>query len=182
MRMIFLKYRNLILTCIILLIVGIISYKIYDYYKLLDYSNGANVPELIYPDTDGKQIPLSSLKGNIVLIHFWAAWCGPCRMENPELVKLYNEYHDKQFKKASGFQIYSISLDYQRDQWVNAIKQDGLTWPYHVSTLKGFDSEAAIKFGVRSIPANLLIDQDGMIIGSNLTINEIKKVLERRKQ
>ena len=178
----FLKYRNLILATVILMAIGLLAYKIYDYYKLLDYSNGAYVPELIYPDTDGKQIPLSSLKGNIVLIHFWAAWCGPCRMENPELVKLYNEYHNTKFKKASGFQIYSISLDYQRDQWVNAIKQDGLTWPYHVSTLKGFDSEAAIKFGVRSIPANLLIDQDGMIIGSNLTINGIKKILERRKQ
>ena len=174
------KHKNLVIAAGVLLLIGFVAYKIYDYYKMLDYANGDQVPELVYPNPDGQPIALSSLKGNIVLIQFWAAWCGPCRMENHELVELYANYHHGNFKKAKGFEIYSISLDNNKSYWIRAIGQDGLNWPYHVSTLKGWNSDAAQKFGVRSIPANILIDEDGMIIGSNLTTSQIERTLKKR--
>ncbi|MEO6168311.1 MAG: TlpA disulfide reductase family protein [Chitinophagales bacterium] len=174
------KNKNLLIAAVLLLAIGGIVYKIYDYYKVLDFTNGDQIGELIYPDPNGNPVALSSLKGNIVFIQFWAAWCGPCRMENSQLVELYDQYHKAKFSKAKGFDIYSISLDYNKSNWVNAIQQDGLNWPSHVSTLQGWDSEVAQKFGVRSIPASILIDQDGMIIGSNLMPYQLERILQKR--
>lgn len=174
------KNKNLLITAIVLVIIAAVGYQIYDYYKVLDFSNGDHIGALVYPDPNGNPLALSDLKGNVVLVQFWAAWCGPCRMENRELVKMYREYHTAKFAKAKGFDIYSISLDYNRNNWVQAIQQDGLLWPSHVSTLQGWKSEVALEFGVRSIPANILVDQDGMIIGSNLMPYQLKKILDKR--
>lgn len=129
---------------------------------------GNIAPELDFSNPAGKNIKLSSLKGNIVLIDFWASWCGPCRRENPNVVRAYNKYSKSKFKNAKGFKIYSVSLDKNKAAWMNAINQDQLSWEEHVSDLKGWSSQGAITYGVRGIPYNFLIDSEGKIIAKNL--------------
>ncbi|MCC5917842.1 MAG: TlpA family protein disulfide reductase [Cryomorphaceae bacterium] len=130
---------------------------------------GDIAPELEFPSPDGKKIKLSSLRGKLVLIDFWASWCQPCRVENPNLVKLYDKYNgQKKVGNAKGFEIYSVSLDQDHSRWVAAIEQDGLRWKTHVSDLKFWKSEAARIYGVGSIPNAILIDENGVIIGKGL--------------
>jgi peroxiredoxin len=133
---------------------------------------GAIAPEISLPDPDGKTQSLSSLRGKIVLVDFWAGWCAPCRRENPNLVKAYNKYHSK------GFEIFQISLDKTKPEWVAAIKQDGLNW-IHVSDLKYWSSPVARQYGIESIPANYLLDKDGKIIGSNLRGADLEAELDK---
>lgn len=123
---------------------------------------GLEAKDLKFSNPEGNEIALSSLRGKVVLIDFWASWCGPCRRENPNVVKLYHQYKDK------GFTIYSVSLDQNMERWVQAIEQDKLEWPCHVSDLKGWRSEAAQIYGVSSIPFTVLIDQEGKIIQTHL--------------
>ena len=129
---------------------------------------GNTAPELDFKDPNGKNIKLSSLRGNVVLIDFWASWCGPCRRENPNIVSLYQKYSKSKFKDAKGFKIYSVSLDKSKEAWVKAIEQDKLSWDEHVSDLKGWGSQGAGIYGVRGIPSNYLIDANGKIIAKNL--------------
>ncbi len=122
---------------------------------------GAEAPEIALPNPEGEIIKLSSLRGNYVLIDFWAAWCKPCRMENPNVVRVYNQYKDE------NFEILGVSLDKTKERWLQAIEQDGLPWK-HISDLKYFQSEAAATYQINSIPATYLIDPEGKIIGKNL--------------
>ena len=129
---------------------------------------GDIAPELGYNNPKGEKMKLSSLRGKLVLIDFWASWCGPCRRENPNIVAAYNKYSKSKFKDAKGFKIYSVSLDKNKSAWKNAILKDNLIWKYHVSDLKGWASESATRYGVRGIPYNFLIDAEGRIISKNL--------------
>ncbi len=122
---------------------------------------GSVAPDIELPTPDGKTMKISDLRGKYVLLDFWASWCGPCRRENPNVVRVYQKYKDK------GFEILGISLDKSKDKWLQAIQSDGLIW-YHISDLKGWQSEAAKLYGVNSIPSTFLLDKEGKIIARNL--------------
>lgn len=143
---------------------------------------GQPAPDIRLPDPQGKEYALSDLQGQVVLLDFWASWCGPCRRENPNVVKVYDKYKDQ------GFTIFSVSLDGPdsrrlnglsaeqvkamkengKQRWVAAIERDQLSWPYHVSELTKWDSNAGRKYGVRGIPKTFLIDRDGKIAAVGL--------------
>ena len=131
--------------------------------KIKSVSIGSVAPEVILSDTTGKDIALSSLRGKYVLLDFWAGWCGPCRMENPNILKNYLKYKDK------GFEVYQVSLDRSRSDWVNAIKKDNLIW-YNVSDLKYFQSEAAAIYNIDRIPKGFLLDPNGVIIAKDIEL------------
>jgi peroxiredoxin len=120
---------------------------------------------------DGKEIKLSDFKGNYLLVDFWAAWCAPCRKENPNVVKAYKQFHEK------GFNILGVSLDKKKEDWVKAIEADGLIWS-HISDLKFWDSEPARIYGIRNIPSNVLFDPNGIIVARNLRGEELFKKLQ----
>ena len=134
-------------------------------------SVGKQAPELNFPDINGENIALSSLKGKVVLLDFWASWCGPCRKENPFVVGLYNKYKDK------GFTIYSFSLDKDKTKWIQAIQQDNLSWKNHVSDLMAWNSLGAAKYKIRSIPQTFLIDRQGNISAIGLRGEKLERKL-----
>lgn len=122
---------------------------------------GTMLADFSQPDTTGSPVSLSSLRGNYVLVDFWASWCGPCRQENPNLVAAYNKY------KSKNFTVLGVSLDKAKPAWIEAIMMDGLTWT-HVSDLQGWQNSVAQQFQIFSIPQNFLIDPQGKIVGKNL--------------
>lgn len=139
--------------------------------ELSKLSVGSSAPEINLNNPDDVAIPLSSLKGKVVLIDFWASWCRPCRAENPNVVRLYNKYQSK------GFEVYSVSLDKLKDAWIDAIAKDGLVWKSHVSDLAFWQSPVVKLYNISGIPMTYLIDKEGKIIGKGLRGEDLEKKL-----
>ena len=131
---------------------------------------GQPAPEIALPNPEGTIVPLSSKRGTYVLVDFWAKWCGPCRKENPNVVRMYHKYKDK------GFDVFGVSLDRTKEDWLQAIREDGLEWT-HVSDLKYFNSQAAQDYNINAIPFSILVDPQGIIVAKNLRGSGLQKKL-----
>jgi peroxiredoxin len=132
---------------------------------------GKEAPEFILPDTKGKMVSLSSFKGKYILLDFWASWCGPCRQESPTVVKAYQKF------KGDKFDILSVSLDDDKEKWLNAIAKDHLTWT-HVSDLKAWESSVVRLYQVEGIPATFLLDPKGVVIARDLRGPALENTLQ----
>jgi len=138
---------------------------------------GNLAPNITMKDTNGSDLSLYDLRGSVVFISFWAAWCRPCRHENKALVETFMTFRGKQFRNADGFRIFSVSLDRTRENWMAAIEKDGLAWSEHVSSLQGWESPVAKTFEITTIPANILLNADGVIIAKNIQIDQLNELL-----
>ena len=156
-----------------------------------DYSNqkiqiGQKAPDLQFPNPAGEVQKLSEIaKGRVVLLDFWAPWCGPCRRASPEVVALYKKYKDAKFNKAkNGFTVVSVSLDQNKEAWMGAIMTDSLMWPYHMSDLGAWKSKGAETYGVQYIPQAFLIGPDGKVLAkynfASLAAADIDKLVKKK--
>ncbi len=132
---------------------------------------GQQAPDISLPDPNGQIKTLSTLRGSYVLVDFWASWCGPCRFENPNVVRLFQQYKEK------GFEVYSVSLDSDKQKWINAIETDGMEWN-HVSDLQKWESSVVPLYNIDGIPMTFLLDKEGIIIAKNLRGTELNKKIE----
>lgn len=152
---------------------SIYGVKIKDKIDLLNsVAIGKPAPDFTLDTPEGQPLSLSSFKGKVVVIDFWASWCGPCRRENPHMVELYNEVHDK------GVEFLGVSLDKEKDKWLKAIEDDGLVWN-HVSDLKFWNSKAAKMYGINGIPATVVIDKEGKIVAKKVFGADLKAAIEK---
>lgn len=136
-------------------------------------------PEITLKNTKGKVLKLSDLRGKLVLVDFWASWCGPCRNESPNVVEAYSKYKSKTFKNAKGFEVFSVSLDRDETSWKQAMKEDHLSWKNHVLDKDGI---ATANYGVSSIPSAFLIDGEGHIVASGGELRGINLHIQIDKQ
>ena len=147
------------------------AFNEYNRSKTEGANSSASAPEIDLKNPAGKVMRLSALKGKVVLIDFWASWCGPCRRENPNVVKLYKKY------KSKGFEIFSVSLDEDPKAWKQAIAQDGLSWPNHVSDLLGWKTPLIQTYRFDGIPHTVLLDRKGQILATGLRGSELEQKL-----
>jgi thiol-disulfide isomerase/thioredoxin len=175
------KYRSLIIISLLCLL----SFGMFAFYhpaRTIGTNVGDTAPDIQLNNTQGKPLKLSSLKGKYVILDFWASWCGPCRRANPALVKTYKAFSAKNFENGNGLAIYSVSLDKDKDAWLNAIKTDKLEWKDHVCDFTGWRSTTAATYGVESIPTNFVLDGDGKIVARDLDENALVRFLSSKEK
>jgi len=160
-----------------LAVIGFIGYKIYQSPK---FSDGEIAPGFQAELIDGKSFSLSDLNGSYVLLDFWGSWCGPCRKESPDLVKLHSTFNGKAFSDAKGFEVVSIAIETNEARWKKAIQSDKLNWPHHIVQLDRFSGTIAKEYGVREIPTKYLLDTKGEILMVNPSFKELHSFFNER--
>lgn len=170
------KVLNVLLVLVVLGFIG--NYL----YRMPKFDDGEKPPTFTAKLVDGSDFDLDDHNGKYILLDFWGSWCAPCRRENPKIVDLYNEFADKSFADASGFDIVSVSIETNEKAWKRAIQKDGLIWNNHIVQLQRFKSPIAELYGVREIPTKYLLDPKGNILSVNASIEEIATFLNSKKQ
>ena len=161
---------------LLLLVAGLLARHWYFKPKFI---TGEKAPPFEEKLLTGADFSLESLQGSYVVLDFWGSWCGPCRKENPQWVRLYNEMKNQQFDNARSFEIVSIAIETNSEQWKRAIQKDHLVWRYHIGQFDRFRSAIAEKYGIREIPTNYFLSPKGLIIGVNLRPDEIATFLRK---
>ena len=174
MKKTFSKVSNIILGLVVL---GFIGYKIY---QLPKFSDGEIAPGFQAELINGDPFTLSDLNGSYVLLDFWGSWCGPCRKENPDLVKLHDTFNGKSFNDAKGFEVVSVAIETNEKRWKKAIASDQLDWPHHIVQLDRFKGVIAQEYGVREIPTKYLLDTKGEILMVNPSFTKLTEFFQER--
>jgi len=167
--------KNLSTVILILGILGFLGYKYI--YQAPKYSDGEILPSFEAKLLNDEDFELKQLRGNYVLVDFWGSWCPPCRADNPNIVKLYDEFNGKRFTDGDGFEVVSVAIETRKERSLSAIKQDGLRWKYHIVLLDRFKSEIAKAFGVREIPTKYLLSPSGDILSVNSSYEDLRNTL-----